>query len=613
MSLNDPFAANIAGVNDLVGSKTNKSSIGISSSSEGIEGEKKDYFDLQMSEVELLMLAKRWDEDYRTYESKIKPRQKECEKAYLGRLKQGTPQDIGDNIAGNFIFEAEETFLAAALAKNPEPVVWSDNTEQGNSISDAVKTMLQYHADTLNLRAKLALVTRKWSMDLLGVIKLGWDLETSDVKFEVRDVKNFVFDPNGYVDTNGHFVGYLGEKITVPAEQVADMFPEHKRFISDVVDGKMGTRITYTEWWTDDYSFITFKDKVLAKNKNPHFNYDTDVVAEEGEEPETVEGKNHFHKPLKPYVFLSVFSLQTQPHDLTGLIEQNIPNQRLIINRIEQIDFNIRRANNAILFSGDNFTQETAKQGMNGIAKGHGIWVPPGKSIDQAVRILEAPSLSQAHFKDLENNIENLRSSFGVVGITAAGQDDEETARGMILKQQFDNTRIGGGIGDKIEGVADAIFNFLVQMYYVYYDEPHYAAVMGQMRASQFVIFSSQNLATKLVVSVAPNSMKAKDEISEMNEAISLYEMQALDPKTLLTRLNYPDPDKTAAMASLWAVDKAAYLRLNFPEIAQMLQPPQSMGAPAQMGGGAPEQGGGNPSLSVPPASAALSNVPLPA
>ena len=97
-------------------------------------------------------------------------------------------------IAANLLFEAEETFLAAALSKNPEPVVWSDDTQEGNELADDTKIMLQFHADTLQLRRKLALTVRQWSIYYLGVMKHGWDEDTNDIKTEVRKIQDFVFD-----------------------------------------------------------------------------------------------------------------------------------------------------------------------------------------------------------------------------------------------------------------------------------------------------------------------------------------------------------------------------------------------------------------------------------
>jgi hypothetical protein len=607
----DPIEQNIQGVQSLVSSKTNKVERS-TGPDEGVIGEPEDVLTLKMSDKKLLDLAQKWTNTYRLYEGGLKPRWEANKAFYLGRQQMGSPTATqGEGISANLIFEAEETFLPAALSKNPEPVVWSDNTEQGTKLSTSVKTMLQYHADTQVLRRKLTLMTRHWSIYFLGIIKHGWDANIQDITSDVRNPENFVFNPEGYIDCYGDYVGYLGERIKVTAERLIELFPKHRQYIIVKVDGKLGSSVTYTEWWSDndEFFFYTFEKVVLDKGKNPHFNYDEapetaiELNEETGEEEEieVSEGKkanNHFAKPKKPYTFLSVFSLGKQPHDETGLIEQNIPNQRRITRRTDQLDYNLSRANNSDVFSADNFNQETAKQAAQALAKGNPILVPSGKDIGQAIARLQSPSVGADFFRELEISKNDLRTIFGTNGITAQPQNEDQTARGLILNQSHDTSRIGGGIGDAIEQVADNIFNWWVQLYYVYYDSPHEASIIGQKKAIEYETLSSQNLDRRIVVSVSPDSMKPKDEITQMNQAMALYEKGALDPKTLLTMLDVPDPQTTAESAVLWLLDKQAYLALNFPELAAKLQEraqQQAMAqqqALAQAGGGeiAPEQ-----------------------
>lgn len=609
---------NVEGVRQLVSSSVNKVNFN-QFISEGVVGELEDSLTLKLDDEELLDLARQWENKYMLYEGKIKPRQQANKAYYLG--KQGTEEMP---IAANLLFEAFETFLPAALAKNPEPVVWSDNTEEGTKLSSDVKSMLQYHADILVLRRKLNHMTRQWGIYFLGVLKHGWNKKINDISTELRKVENFVFDPDGYVDAYGDMIGYVGERITCTAKELCELFPKFKGYITIQVDGRMGTDVTYTEWWNDDYCFYTFKDKVLDKNMNPHFNYPsevpkigTDGAPEMGEDGKPVmdeqKGNNHFALPKKPYTFLSVFSFSSQPHDVTGLIEQNIPNQNRISKRESQIDKNLDVSNNSIAFSDLNFDQEKAKQAATAMQKGHPILVP-GK-INESIQRLPADSIPDAVFKASQIDKEDLRSIFGTQGITSQPTQGKETARGMILEQQFDNTRIGGGIGDSLEQVADNVFNWWAQMYCVYYDEPHFASIMGQMKAVEFIKLKGADINRHLVISVSPDSTKPKDEITQMNQAMSLYEAGALDPKTLLTILNFPDPQNSAEQAVLWKVDQNAYIQLNFPELAQQLAQAQQANAmaTAQAGGAPPGQipTAPEPNLSAPPANPSLSQVPI--
>lgn len=636
MAANDPIQQNIDGVRQLVGSRINKSGGGAQGEQEGMDGDQVDEFTLDLDDDELLYLARQWEDKYRTYESGIKTRQEAQKTYYLGKQKEASSAADGVAISSNLIFEAEETFLPAALSKNPEPVVYADNTEEGNALSGDVKTMLQYHADTLVLRRKLTLMTRHWSIYFLGAVKHGWDERLNDIRTDVIDPRDLIMDPDACIDSYGDYDGaYLGERKTTTAKELMELFPKHKAFVIAVVDGKLGTNVIYTEWWNDDFVFYTFKGKVLDKHKNPHFNYPKQEpkLDEYGmTQMEEVGGTNHFAFPKKPYTFLAVFTLGEQPHDVTGLIEQNIPNQRRITRRTEQIDYNLSRANNSDVFSEDNFNQETAKQAAVAMAKGHPVLVPQGKPINEAIARLQAPTIGSDFFESLQVDKQDLRSIFGTEGISSQQPTENTTARGMILNQQFDNSRIGGGIGDALEQVADNIFNWWVQLYCVYYDVPHFATIMGQMKAVEYIQLKGADINRKLVVSVSADSMKPHDELTEMNQAMSLFEAGVLDPKTLLTMLNVPDPQKTAEMTVLWLLDKNAYMQLNFPELAQQLQQVQQQAMAAQQAGMAPPGGGAGapptpggeaaaagpippdagPDLSAAPASPALSNVPLP-
>lgn len=622
-----PQELNVLGPAQLVGSGMNKQEYN-PHDEEGVS-ETLDELDITLSDDELIALKNQWEVRYGAYEAKIKTRQEAQKDYYLGKQEQDISTSGGMPISSNLLFEAEETFLPAALSKNPEPVVYADNTEEGNKLSSDIKTMLQYHADVLVLRRKLTVMTRHWSIYFLGSLKHGWDKDMNDIKTDIVDPQNLILDPEACIDAYGDYDGaYLGERKTLSAGQLIKLFPKHKEYILVQVDAKLGTAVTYTEWWNDDYCFYTFMDIVLDKHKNPHFNYEKKVPAlDVGGEPimdedgaqtmDEEKGSNHFARPKKPYTFLSVFSLGEQPHDITGLIEQNIPNQNRITRRTNQIDYNLSKANNSDVFSEKNFTQETAKQAAGALAKGTPVLVPSGVAISEAIVRLPAPGMDASHFNALSQDKQDLRSIFGTEGISSQQQTEDTTARGMILNQQFDNSRIGGGIGDALEQVADNVFNWWVQLYYVYYDESHFAAIMGKMQAVEYIELVNTDFDRRIVVSVSPDSMKPHDEITEMNQAMSLWEAKALDIKTLLTQLNFPDPQNTAAQVWLYQTDPQLYGQLNFPDLTTQIQQllatqaPQPGAPPAAGGEGTPVPEETPGSLSENPASSSLAQVPL--
>ncbi len=613
MSDVDAFQINIDGVQNLIESGTNKVGTNGGNDDEGVQGDYEDLLELPMSDEELIQLRDEWEGKSASYLPKIETRQNLNKAYYLGMQKFSTGQ-TQKVVSSNLLFEAEETFIPQALSKNPEPVVWSDNTEDGKDASNDIKTMLQYHADVLCLRKTLGVMVRHWSIYFLGVVKHGWDEKANDIKTEIRKPQNFILDPDGYIDVYGSFKGkFLGERIESTAEELIEMFPSKKEYIIIKVNGKLGTSVVRTEWWTDDYCFSTFQEVVLDKHKNEYFNYDaTEKVEDEFGPTETVTpGVNHFAVPKMPYTFLSVFSLQERPHDITNLIEQNIPNQDRINDRDDQISRNLRNGNNSIAISGLSFNVETAHQAAMALEDGDPVLVPDGQ-VENGIKRLPTPGIPDSVFTAQQNDKDTLRSVFGTQGLSAQPQNEDTTARGQILNQNHDSSRIGGGVGDALEQVADNIFNWWLQLYCVFYDEPHYAAVMGSGQAVEYVqLVNTEMGARHFVVSVAPNSMQPKDEITEQNLAIQLADNGWLDPINLFKKLNYPDPMETAKMVTLFRINPQMYLQMFFPEAAPAMAPGAAPGAPPNAPGAPTVPSDQAGTLAAPPASDALSQVPI--
>ena len=612
---------NVLGPDQLISSQINKVDSGLDSLQEGPADVEFDELELTMTDEELMQLKTQWELNSTEYSENyaIKQRQEVNKTFYLGRQGMTSLNKVG--IADNIIFEAVETFLPAALSKNPEPVVYSSNDTQGVDLSNDVKTMLQNHADTLNLRLKLKKVIRHWLIYLTGCTKTIWNKKTNDIDLVVVFPQNLLLDKDGHIDDKGEYEGkFIGERHTDSAAELIQMFPKKKAFIDFMVDGKLGTDCVYTEWSTPLYCFYTFKDEVLGKYRNPDWNYDfkqgNGEYDEEGNETQAiVPGKNHFTYPKLRYRFFSVFNLGEHPHDETTLIEQNIPNQNLVTDRNLQIKQNLQNANNGIAVSGEHFNKEDAKEANDMVRAGKGIFVPSG-DVRTAIMRLPAPDLPNGVFQELNDKRNELRSIFGTQGISAAAPSENDTVRGKILNQQYASDRIGGGISDQLAQLADSIFNQWVQMYYVYYDEPHVASILGPARATQYVQLQRDSLIqmeAKLTVSVAADSMKPKDELSEMNLATDMFTNGSLDPLSYYEALKMPDPVKLLTRLAAYQSGGAAALLQTTGQGQQMGMQPQGQPGGAPPGG--PDQNvAGNPqsqNLSETPASDSLGRVPI--
>lgn len=604
----DSFAMNIAGVADLIGDDTNKTSRSDGVLEEGVKSDYEDVLELPMSDEELLTLRDEYEQKSNGYLPKIKARQ-ERNRMYLRGLQRSNSLQTDLPTSSNLLFEATATFVPEALAENPEPVVFSDDTEEGKLASNDLKTMLQYHAEIFALRRKLGIMVWQWGINFIAGVKYGWDDETNEISLDIRNPKNFIFDPDGYVDEFGDFKGsFLGERMEKTAEWYVEHFPKHTSYLSLKANGKLGTKLVATEWWNDKYCFTTFQDVVLEKHRNEFFNYPEVMKGtdEFGLETQTATPTiNHFAVPKMPYTFLSVFSLQDQPHDFTNLIEQNIANQNRVSDRDDQITKNLASANNSVVLSGTAFTTETASQAVQSFYQEGFILVPNG-DVDKAVKRIPADNVPESVFQAQQNDENKLRSIYGTLGSTAQPTTKDETARGLILNQAHDSSRTGGGVGDSLETVAKGVFNWLAQLYCVFYDEKHYGAVMGNARGVEYVGLTQMNMTRRFVISVAANSMKPKDEVSEQNLAMERWQNNAIDPIGLMKELDDADPLNSAKRLVMWQTNPQQYAATYFPDVMPA-QPPGPTAGPND--GESPMNV--DTSLGAPPASAQLNQVPI--
>lgn len=557
----------------------------LSDTAEGIVSAEYDELELSMSDTELLAQKDIWESSWSQFEGGLKSKRERNQKYYLGQSYISTDQQIKNKpIEDNEVFSAVETFLPFATRANPEPVVTADNTPEGVSISDKTAKMLSYLADKNRLKLQLKRSVRHWLLYYQGAIKIGWDMREQEiVSYPIRP-QRLILDPNSTIE-NGEYDGeFVGEYRHDKASTLIERFPKKAEFIRDKVQGKLGTLLQYIEWWTDDYVFWTMGNEVLSKSKNPHWNYATEkeTYDEFGmATTEEVQGNNHFIVPRKPYRFLSVFNLGVRPFDDTSLVEQVLTTQERISKRFRQIDQNVDNMNGGIVLSGRAFTKEQAANASDALRRGAAILVPNGEVGTSYKRDTGTP-LPGDVYNDLRDSRAKLTEVFGVSGLTPQGVQGDRTVRGKIITRQQDTDRIGGGFTEYLEQYADGIYNYWVQMMYVYYDEPHVASIIGKERAAEYIELRSTDFNRKMNVTVREGSLVPRDSLTKRNEAIDLWTAGALDPVSLFSALEFPNPRDQAKMLYLWQSNPVAlFPELQAEQAAMMATaPPPEPGAP---------------------------------
>lgn len=553
-----------------------------------------DEYESSMTEMDILDLISQWKKDYRHYyTSGVESSQTLSFEYWIGKQRSEEAEQVQGNqpLVDNKIFEAIETFIPIATRANPDPLVQADPGELGDKLSKDVKQVLVHEADRQKLRKILKGMLRHWLIYRIGILKVSYDMIHNEIVTEVINPKRMMFDKDGHWDEAGFFTGdWIAEKKQSSAKKLKEMFPKHKDEIDFKSQDKGGTKIEYIEWWYKNTDvFYTMDETVLGKYKNPHWNYDTPPVkAEFGEAGEVItpaqdmiEGKNHFKSIKSPYIGLAIFSTGLQPHDETSLILQNIGIQDMVNRRWRQIDRNVEGMNNGMVVDGV-FTAEQASQAASALRRGTAIRVPTTDgNVNGHVARFPAPALPADVFRTLEDGRNELAGIFGTSGSTPQGIQDEKQVRGKILVNQMDTSRIGGGVTEYLEQIADTTYNFWVQMMFVHWSDTHYIISAGQTEGNELIQIKNTDLALvkTLDITVKEGSLIPKDPLTQRNEAIDLWSAQAIDPISFYKKLDTADPIQSATMLLTWQMVQKGTL------------PPQAY---------LPNFGQGNPAMQMP-------------
>lgn len=585
MGILDAFASLSSGVNKAKGRGPD------AENKEGVVSAKLPELTLDMDNEDLISLTRKWEKTWT--ESPVKTEWEkagdENEKYVLGKHFDRPAIDKSRPMVDNVIFESLETYLPQITRRNPEPMVQLDSrveeTEDALRYASDVQDELGEIADELKLRLKLKKAARHWAIYLLGVAKPGWDIERDAPTLKIIRPRKMILDPTATVDEDGYTGEYTGEYRKMPASKLLsaleamDAEEGAVKAVKDLVKDDLGTEVQFIEWWTSQYTCWTLGKQVLMKKKNLHWNYPGEAPAPADEftglPPVDEEGKpvmvetpalpNHFAAPRKPYIFLSVFNLGKQPVDDTSNIGQNLANQDRVNKRNRQIDKNADGMNNGMVVSKERsgLTDSQAKNASRALLKGGVVVIPAGAPRD-AIDRMTAPALPPDIYNDLVDTRNRIRDIFGTRGSTAAGIESESTVRGKIISRGLDTDRIGGGVSEYLEQFADDIYNWFVQLLYVYDDERATGAPVPAIR-----------------ISVKEGSLLPKDSTSIANQAIELATGGKMSLVDLYKRLDYPNPEELAANAWL-EVNAPQLLYANDPRVAQAVQQAQASAEPAK-------------------------------
>lgn len=522
---------------------------------------------IDITDEELTKLVKRWTTDAQEVAKKVEDLAKDNVAMWKGDY-QSSESLTGEEKRSrdNRIFSGLETFLPILTRQNPDPIVEKGTPEQMAAVRDELARI----TDEQKLKLKIKKSARYWSFYHLGILKISWNSENKEIEIKPKTAKKLMFDKHGYVEEGVYHGRFLGETCSMVAKDFVEKYPDSKEDVEKETKGNLDSFIEYIEWWAPNMFFVQYKKGFFGKSKNPYFNYDSkqDEPDEFGESVMVdIKAKNHFKKPQYPYSFLHVYESKESIFDETGLIQQAKVNQEQVDKRVRQINKNVSNMNNSNVFYGLDEQKVTAA--LKALENGGGVSLDD-KSTQGFERVGGTP-LSGDVYQDLNIHRATIDSIFATNAVTRGEETRDTTVRGKIISRQSDESRIGF-IAEYVEQQVDYVFNWCVQLMYVFYDQTAEKP------------FLKESLPEKpMLVSVKDGSMIPKDPLTTRNEAMDLYNAGALDLLSLYEKLNVENPKEVATRTMIFKADPMMYLTevLDFqpqqpvaPEQSQLQQEP---------------------------------------
>lgn len=509
-------------------------------------GDLKDVLNILPSDDELVTKINNWLAETRDYHDQLLKKQKKAEEYYLGNQtkRDRIPGHLSDFVQ-NRIFESVETIVPIITSRPAEFLVKSpDASELGIQRAKKVQMTLANKYQDLVVPQKLEDASRSALLYRFGALKFFWDADIDDVGVKyVRPQR--IYLPN----YGGRFVQdcpYLIEKVDMTYQEVKDFFGDD--VANDLVtmqqtsnngeEINLEARVwTINEVWTNWWRAWKYESKILKKEQNPYFDF------AEGSK------KNHWKYPLKPYILLAPFSLGKGPIPEASVVEQAIPIQDGI-NSITRIIINhsAKMGNGAWLVDSATMTKEEADQIRNEagiIIYGNGV------ANSNNIRRDAPPPLPNYMFELWNGLTRSLDNLFGIHSTTRGEREGRETAKGRTLLKAADLGRLDY-IVREIDRAVKELGDGLVQMMKMFYTDARKIKMLGDTGDFEVFEMGGEDIEDGAEILVRSGSTLPTDEVSEADQALTLWQQGAIDPISLYEKLKFPDPMKAAERLMKW-------------------------------------------------------------
>jgi hypothetical protein len=513
-----------------------------------------------MKDEDIVKLVQKWCKESNSYHEQLLHKQDKSVTYYEGNQtsREIVPQH-GSTSTYNRVFEATETILPVVTGgAHLFLVAPGDETDVSRNRAHKLQKVLNKKYDDLDIPGKLELADRDVILKRFGVLKYFWNPRTNDVDVKTVDPR-LILIPK--LRMEAHELPYVIELQEYDYSDMEMYFPDKKpedlTMKKTKVEGSNSDIFEVKEVWTDEYVCWVHEDQILKKMPNPHFDFEgTEEKVVNTDENGRIKKKtyrrfaNHFDYPQKPYIFLTPFRTGDSPVANISLSEVAIPIQDDINTSKRQILDNLKSTGNAqILIDSDAFTDEETAQS---ITNEPGL-VIIGKGVASEGKIRREPAvpLPASHFNNLMDSVGSFDNVFGVHKSLRGEGGGSSTLGGQMMDRQQDlsRTEMFTRLNNK---AVKRLAGGLVQLMKMYYTTDHVTKVLGKEGAFEFIKLNQNDIEDGAVVEVKSGTPPTLDPVARYNQAIQLWQLQALDAESLFERLDFAQPREMAEKLILW-------------------------------------------------------------
>lgn len=511
---------------------------------------------VEISEEELSKTIKEREASCKPYYEKLKSIADKNRLYYGGDQVKTERLLVGENpTVINKILPAIETIIPLVTEKAPEPDVTVTPLNRTNLI---LQEKLEKHlhdlwSRDLDMQIKLEHGVRNLAANRYMVVKTFYDTEKKCINTKVLPAGRVLFPEDA---TCVEDLTYIIEYVPYTLGALIERFPEKEKEIKEAASfgsnvGLESTLITI-EYWQSNLVAWKFKDVMLGFDANPYWNWEGD--------PKFESIGNHLKSPQMPYFFTNIYNFGDSIVDDVSMIDVIISPQDNVNKRKRQIDLNADMANGKYIVAGNKISKESANKISN--EPKEIIYLDSADSTNGALDILTGRAYDPGIYNDMQDTKNEIDNIIGTHSTTRGERFSQETARGREILKSGDISR-QRTIVRAFEKLARDLYDYWIQLIYVFYDEKRPLHPAGDQRSK---VFSSQEALQyisngefekdiNIEVQVIDGSIVPKDKDAEKAEAMDLARNQMMSLLDMYRILEYPDPERMARNAVMEQID----------------------------------------------------------